>query len=358
MSSYGTGQPSQQQDAPPAWAQELFGRLYNDMRAQAEQLRLLEQRIDERNRTSTTTAETIPRSTPLPSQATTTSFGNEARRLEIMKRKDRLPDLPEFNGKRSEFRSWLTQMQAKLSVDKSDETEDVQFWYVHMPHAYSALFVLESSEDICMPCWTGPRGRNSNCTLGQGFGGSLVLDLFVNENPSATGTSCRIEINKAHFMTWASLHRRALRNNSSRSDAQNLIWTQISIAKDCPGLGQPRNAKAGTGMDERRIPSVKSCSRRPAPDHSQDGQDVRRQGVPLARAAETAFALCRFGSLDSFVAARSYRLIRRPAWKAPIGSFVRRQAKTDEKRVMWPVRIARSRSRQVPIGQRRRVRCH
>src|ERR1700742_2776619 len=82
--------------------------------------------------------------TSLPSQATTTSFGNEMRPLEIAKRKNRLPDPPEFNGRRSEFRSWLTQMQAKLSVDKSDETEDLQFWYVHSRLRGDALLQVDS----------------------------------------------------------------------------------------------------------------------------------------------------------------------------------------------------------------------
>ena len=30
-----------------------------------------------------------------------------------------------------EFRPWLTQAKAKLSIDKDDEPEDVRFWYVH-----------------------------------------------------------------------------------------------------------------------------------------------------------------------------------------------------------------------------------
>ncbi len=41
--------------------------------------------------------------------------------------KNKLPELPEFNGKRAEFKPWLTQIRAKLLVDKKDETETVRF---------------------------------------------------------------------------------------------------------------------------------------------------------------------------------------------------------------------------------------
>jgi hypothetical protein len=102
MTSPGTDQSSQPQDAPPAWTQELFGRLYNDMQAQ---LRVLEQRIEERNRTNITTATAISKLTPFPSQATTIPLKNEIQTLEIARRKNQLPDFSEFHGKRSEFRA-------------------------------------------------------------------------------------------------------------------------------------------------------------------------------------------------------------------------------------------------------------
>jgi hypothetical protein len=87
---------------------------------------VLEQRIEERNRTNITTVAAILGSTPLPSQATTISLGSEMRTLEVARRKNQLPDSSEFHGKRSEFRAWLIQVQAKLSVDKLNDTEAVR----------------------------------------------------------------------------------------------------------------------------------------------------------------------------------------------------------------------------------------
>jgi hypothetical protein len=43
----------------------------------------------------------------------------------------RLPDPAPYEGKRSEFRPWLAQVWAKLSVDMASEPGDVRFWYVH-----------------------------------------------------------------------------------------------------------------------------------------------------------------------------------------------------------------------------------
>jgi hypothetical protein len=144
MTSYGTGQRPEQQDAPPAWAQELFGRLYTDMRAQSERMRLLEQQIEERIGTNATTMDATPVSTSNPSQATTTSAEVETQPLQVVRRKDQLPHPPEFSGKRSEFRSWLTQIRAKLFVDKSDEAEAVRFWYVHSRLRGDALLQVDS----------------------------------------------------------------------------------------------------------------------------------------------------------------------------------------------------------------------
>lgn len=51
--------------------------------------------------------------------------------LAVRIKKNKLPELSEFSGKRAEFRPWLTQAKAKLAVDKLEETEIVRFWYVH-----------------------------------------------------------------------------------------------------------------------------------------------------------------------------------------------------------------------------------
>jgi len=47
------------------------------------------------------------------------------------RRRDRLPDVPTFNGLRKEYLSWVTQLRAKLEVDLENDTETVRFWYCH-----------------------------------------------------------------------------------------------------------------------------------------------------------------------------------------------------------------------------------
>jgi Retrotransposon gag protein len=58
-------------------------------------------------------------------------------------RREQLPKPPEFAGKRSEFRSWLTQMYAKLTTDKAHEPESVRFWYIHSRLRGDALTQVE-----------------------------------------------------------------------------------------------------------------------------------------------------------------------------------------------------------------------
>jgi hypothetical protein len=58
-------------------------------------------------------------------------------------RREQLPKPPEFAGKRSEFRSWLTQMYAKLTTDKAHEPESVRFWYMHSRLRGDALTQVE-----------------------------------------------------------------------------------------------------------------------------------------------------------------------------------------------------------------------
>ncbi len=47
------------------------------------------------------------------------------------RRRDRLPDVPIFDGLRKEYMSWVTQLRAKLDVDMGDDREIIRFWYCH-----------------------------------------------------------------------------------------------------------------------------------------------------------------------------------------------------------------------------------
>lgn len=47
------------------------------------------------------------------------------------RRRDRLPDVPIFDGLRKEYLSWAAQLRAKLQVDMEDDSENIRFWYCH-----------------------------------------------------------------------------------------------------------------------------------------------------------------------------------------------------------------------------------
>lgn len=59
--------------------------------------------------------------------------------LRTNQQRKRLPDPPSYEGKRSEFRPWLAQIWAKLSVDLGDTPGDIRFWYVHSRLSGAAL---------------------------------------------------------------------------------------------------------------------------------------------------------------------------------------------------------------------------
>jgi hypothetical protein len=59
--------------------------------------------------------------------------------LRTNQQRKRLPDPPSYEGKRSEFKPWLAQMWAKLSVDLDNEPGNVRFWYVHSRLSGAAL---------------------------------------------------------------------------------------------------------------------------------------------------------------------------------------------------------------------------
>lgn len=110
-----------QQNTAPAWAQQLFATMQQQSQAQTERIAILEQQLaDQAQRQAEITTPPI-------------TLASESIQAEVAtkRRKDLLPIPPEFDGKRSEFRPWLAQIEAKLRVDKSQDSEDIQFWYLH-----------------------------------------------------------------------------------------------------------------------------------------------------------------------------------------------------------------------------------
>jgi hypothetical protein len=124
-----SGTRTSQQEGPPAWAVEIMRRL---------------EYIE--------TAGIPPANTPLPTatagssvegpQAVEATEGYTKGVTEHRRRKDRIPDPPVFEGKKSEFQSWLAQVQAKLDVDRSDEPENIKFWYLHSRLGGKALLQI------------------------------------------------------------------------------------------------------------------------------------------------------------------------------------------------------------------------
>ncbi|KAH8676395.1 kinase-like domain-containing protein [Tricladium varicosporioides] len=46
-------------------------------------------------------------------------------------RQDKLPDPPEFDGRKAEFHPWLAQVYNKIQVDRSQDSESAQLWYIY-----------------------------------------------------------------------------------------------------------------------------------------------------------------------------------------------------------------------------------
>jgi hypothetical protein len=49
----------------------------------------------------------------------------------VIRRRDKLPEAPEFDGRKVDFQPWLAQIHAKLVVYRKREPEDVRFWYIY-----------------------------------------------------------------------------------------------------------------------------------------------------------------------------------------------------------------------------------
>ena len=110
----------------PAWASSFFLALQQQLSAQTQQQlkEFRQELVDQTN-------STIPTVTPESSQAVEATIPVGGIGSTEPRRKDRLPSAPEFEGRRSEFRSWRDQINAKLNVDLAREDQAVQAWYIH-----------------------------------------------------------------------------------------------------------------------------------------------------------------------------------------------------------------------------------
>lgn len=130
-------------EAPPQWAAQLFQMIQTQneqMVVQNQRMIELEQRLQQQNNGRGTT--TPSRTTTPPVIAAEVHTG-----IEPVRRKDKLPELSEFNGTRAVFRPWLTQARAKLEVDRAGESEAVRFWYLQSRLRGNALSQLSSWVD-------------------------------------------------------------------------------------------------------------------------------------------------------------------------------------------------------------------
>jgi hypothetical protein len=109
-----------QDEAMPTWAQTLV----RMVQAQAERMEQVEGHLAASQHTASTESIETPAITTSSTQPELTSSYETRRR-------DLLPDPPEFNGNKTEFLPWLDQVQAKLAVDRADKPEIVRFWYIH-----------------------------------------------------------------------------------------------------------------------------------------------------------------------------------------------------------------------------------
>ena len=142
------------QNETPAWVQEVIQRMQQVVERQDAQLQQqsikiqdLEQQLQQRPARTEGLAPPLEGEAPIitpitdgpgsPSPLPIYQPGHE------VVRREQLPKPPEFAGKRSEFRSWLMQIYAKLTTDKAHEPESVRFWYIHSRLRGEALTQVE-----------------------------------------------------------------------------------------------------------------------------------------------------------------------------------------------------------------------
>jgi TolA-binding protein len=117
-------------EGAPSWVEDVVRRMQEvverqdtQIQQQSAQIQSLEQQLQQQRQARTADPASGGLLTP---RTNTTEKESEA-----TSKTEHLPKPPEFSGERSEFRSWLTQMYAKLLVDKTHEPESVRFWYIY-----------------------------------------------------------------------------------------------------------------------------------------------------------------------------------------------------------------------------------
>jgi hypothetical protein len=137
------------ESAALSWALELI----RTVQAQAQRMKRLEQQLAQQPQgqsgaatTPATTASPSIRTcndeTPLPLQESTRVETNIRLADAVVRRRDKLSEASEFDGRKVNFQPWLAQIHAKLVVDRADELEDVRFWYIHSRLRKKALLQI------------------------------------------------------------------------------------------------------------------------------------------------------------------------------------------------------------------------
>ncbi len=100
--------------------------------SQAAQIQTLQEAIDRQtdHRSQNPPNLFVPTPETLTPRSASSSYENGSSES-FVRKQESLPKPPEFDGKSREFKPWLSQMKAKLIVDKAHESELVRFWYVH-----------------------------------------------------------------------------------------------------------------------------------------------------------------------------------------------------------------------------------
>jgi hypothetical protein len=127
------GQPQPPDEGqPPQWANpllEMIRQMQEQQNDQATLITSLRTRMETQDRLL---AQAYPPRTgsPGPTIAPTPALAPISQHHENRPTKF-LGDLPAYNGTRNDFRPWLQQAHAKLSVDYSQQSPTVRFWFLH-----------------------------------------------------------------------------------------------------------------------------------------------------------------------------------------------------------------------------------
>jgi hypothetical protein len=129
---------SQTSAEAPSWVQDMLKQMQQVVAQQDQRIQELQEQLQAR------TNEDSAQSGLTPTTTHSRQPSPGPRDQDVVRSKDRLSKPPEFHGDRAEFRSWLLQVHAKITVDLATESETVRFWYVHGRLRGKALTQVES----------------------------------------------------------------------------------------------------------------------------------------------------------------------------------------------------------------------